>query len=134
MAVLTASLLILEAGLMMFEARDEPRAPLDTESEDSNESIVSDPSVNMVKSSPNRVDYTSDHLDGRTEFVHHPFAPLRRPRATNLVGVPPLALEALWYAFPQFLECAPGRRRKGPRFIPFARWIRVRRRFFQFRE
>ena len=49
MAVLTACLLILDAGLSMLEARDDPRPPLDAESEDSNESIASDPSVNMVK-------------------------------------------------------------------------------------
>ena len=33
----------------MIEAHDEPRPPLDAESEDSSESIASDPSVNMVR-------------------------------------------------------------------------------------
>jgi len=48
-AVLTASLLILEAGLVMLEAHGDPRNPLETESEGSNGSVASDLSVNVVE-------------------------------------------------------------------------------------
>jgi hypothetical protein len=47
--VLTACLLILDAGLMMLQAYGESRNSLDAENEDSNESVVSDPSVNLVE-------------------------------------------------------------------------------------
>ena len=39
---------MLDAGLTIFGARDGPRTPLDVESEDSDKSVASDPSVNMV--------------------------------------------------------------------------------------
>ena len=48
LAVLTAGLLILEAGLMMLEAHGELRTSADAVSQGSNESVASDPSVNMV--------------------------------------------------------------------------------------
>ena len=49
MAVLTASLLILDAGLTMLEAHRGPRTPRDAESEDGDESTASDPSVEAAK-------------------------------------------------------------------------------------
>lgn len=71
-AVLTACFLMLEAGLMMLQAHDIPQSPHDAESESSNESVASDPSVNLVevyKSLIVQVTF-SDRLDGRTESSH----------------------------------------------------------------
>ena len=52
-AVLTASLFILEAGLMMLQARGKSQIGYDAESEGSSEgsseSFASDPSVNLVR-------------------------------------------------------------------------------------
>jgi hypothetical protein len=64
-AVLTAALFMLDAGLMMLGAQGKPRSPLDAESEGSNESVASDPPVNVVEVYKPLIPagYISDHLD-----------------------------------------------------------------------